>query len=68
MLLIMGLDFRKEWFIYVAKTRKKMLRKDKGVTHKQAMAQASISWEKEKQKLIRKAAREAKKALVEEAK
>ena len=65
----MTLDFRKEWFAYVAKTRKKMLRKDKSVTHKQAMAQASISWEKEKQKLIRKAAREAKKAqVVEESK
>ena len=55
------LNFRKEWFNFVARTRKKLLRKDKSTTHKIAMAEASKSWAKEKQKLVRKHARLAKK-------
>ena len=54
------LNFRKEWFNFVARTRKKLFRRDKSTTHKTAMAEASKSWAKEKQKLIRKHAREAK--------
>ena len=59
------LDFRREWFAFVARTRKKLLRKDKSTTHKTAMVEASKSWGREKQKLIRKAAREAKKVTPE---
>ena len=57
------MNFRKEWFNHVAAVRKKLARKNKakGCTHKNAMAQASITWPKEKAKLQRKAAREAKK-------
>ena len=57
------MNFRKEWFNQVAAVRKKLARKNKakGCTHKNAMAQASISWPKEKAKLQRKAVREAKK-------
>ena len=56
------MNFRKEWFNHVAAVRKKLARKNKakGCTHKNAMAQASISWPKEKAKLQRKAVREAK--------
>ena len=57
------MNFRKEWFNHVAVVRKRLARKSKkGCTHKEAMAQASISWPKEKAKLKRKAVREAKKA------
>ena len=57
------MNFRKEWFNHVATVRKKLARKNKakGCTHKNAMAQASITWPKEKAKLQRKAVREAKK-------
>ena len=57
------MNFRKEWFNHVATVRKRLARKNKakGCTHKTAMAQASISWPKEKAKLQRKAVREAKK-------
>ena len=51
------MNFRKEWFNHVAAVRKN---KAKGCTHKNAMAQASITWPKEKAKLQRKAVREAK--------
>jgi hypothetical protein len=56
------MNFRKEWFNHVATVRKRLARKNKakGCTHKNAMAQASISWPKEKAKLQRKAVREAK--------
>ena len=54
------MNFRTEWFAWVAKTRKKM----KGSTHKEAMSAASITWPKQKAKLERKAKREAKKLKV----
>lgn len=56
-------NYRKEWFNWVAKERKRMQRKVKGktVTHREAMAQASVTWPKEKAKLTRRAARLAKK-------
>ena len=61
------MNFRKEWFNHVATVRKRLARKNKakGCTHKNAMAQASISWPKEKAKLQRKAARASKKAAKE---
>ena len=57
-------NYRKEWFNWVAKERKRMQRKSKGktVTHREAMAQASVSWPKAKVKLTRKEARLANKS------
>ena len=51
------MNYRTEWFAWVAKTRKKMT---KGATHKEAMSAASVTWPKQKEKLQRKAKREAK--------
>lgn len=56
------MNYRKEWFKHVAVVRKRLQRKNKGASHKTAMAQASVSWPKEKAKLQRKVVREAKKA------
>ena len=53
-------NYRKEWFNWVAKTRKKLSTKKKPCSHKEAMAKASITWPKEKAKLERKARRAAK--------
>ena len=53
-------NYRKEWFNWVAKERRKMQRKDKKATHRQAMAAASVTWPKQKARLQKKAAREAK--------
>ena len=57
----MLVNYRKEWFNHVAKERRRLQRKDKNATHRQAMAAASVTWPKQKAKLQRKAAREAKK-------
>ena len=56
----MTTNYRKEWFNWVAKTRKKLSTKKKPCSHKEAMAKASITWPKEKAKLERKARRAAK--------
>ena len=56
-----AVNYRKEWFNWVAKERKKMQRKNKAATHRQAMAQASITWPKQKIRLQKKAKREANK-------
>ena len=53
-------NYRKEWFNWVAKERRRMQRKDKKATHRQAMAAASVTWPKQKAKLQKRAAREAK--------
>ena len=54
-------SLRKEWFLYVSKTRKKMSRGCKEqVSHREAMKKASESWPKEKEKLIRRIKREKK--------
>ena len=53
---------RTDWFAHVHKTRKKMSRGSKEqVPHRAAMKAASITWPKEKEKLLRKRRREAKK-------
>ena len=53
---------RSDWFSHVSKTRKKMSRGSKEqVPHRAAMKAASITWPKEKEKLLRKRRREAKK-------
>ena len=56
---------RHEWFTHVAKTRKKMSRGlDKPVAHREAMREASASWPAKKQKLLKKAKRAEKQALL----
>ena len=53
---------RSDWFAWVHKTRKKMSRGCKEqVPHRAAMKAASITWPKEKEKLLKKRRREAKK-------
>jgi len=56
---------RKLWFEHVSKTRKRLQRKDKAATHRQAMKEASISWPKEKVKIQNRIKREARKAAKE---
>ena len=54
-------SLRKEWFLYVSKTRKKMGRGCKEpVSHRDAMKKASETWPKEKAKLLRRINREKK--------
>ena len=53
---------RKNWFEHVRKTRARTARKTKSsCSHKEAMRLASITWEKEKNKILRKHKRDAKK-------
>jgi hypothetical protein len=53
---------RSDWFAWVNKTRKKLSKGCKvQVPHRQAMKAASITWPKEKEKLLKKRRREAKK-------
>ena len=55
-------SLRKEWFKWVAKTRKKMQRGNKEtVAHRDAMKAASVGWAAEKAKILRRQKREAKK-------
>ena len=62
------MNMRKSWFEYVAKTRKKLQRKNKNktVSHKEAMKVASVHWPKEKAKIQRKLAREKRKIAIRE--
>ena len=60
------MNMRREWFLYVAKTRKKMQRGKKvPVTHRAAMKEAALSWGKEKAKLLNREKREQRKAAKE---
>ena len=55
-------SMRKEWFNFVAVTRKRMQRKPKeSVTHRQAMKEASALWPKEKAKILNRRKREERK-------
>ena len=56
---------RKLWFEHVSKTRRKLQRKDKKATHRQAMKEASISWPKEKVRIQNRIKREARKLAKE---
>ena len=56
---------RKLWFGHVNKTRKKLQRKDKTASHRQAMKEASITWPKEKVKIQNKFKREQRKLAKE---
>ena len=58
-------SMRKLWFEHVHKTRRKMQRKDKKATHRQAMKEASVSWPKEKVKIQNRIKREARKLAKE---
>ena len=60
------ITMRNHWFAHVAKTRKKLTRSRKvKVTHREAMREASLSWAVEKEKIVRKNARLAKRKLRE---
>jgi len=60
------MNMRREWFLYVAKTRKKMARGKKGpVTHRSAMKEAALSWGKEKAKLLNREKREQRRLAKE---
>ena len=61
----METSMRKLWFEHVGKTRRKLQRKDKKATHRQAMKEASISWPKEKVKIQNRIKREARKLAKE---
>ena len=53
---------RKEWFNFVRKTRTKMARGSKEkVSHRDAMKAASSDWPKEKEKVLKRLKREARK-------
>jgi hypothetical protein len=53
---------RSDWFAWVNKTRKRMSRGAKElVPHRTAMKAASITWPKEKEKILKKRRRESKK-------
>ena len=58
-------SMRKLWFEHVSKTRRKLQRKDKTATHRQAMKEASITWPKEKVKIQNRIRREARKLAKE---
>ena len=61
---------RREWFNFVAKTRKRLQRanKTKKITHQTAMAEASKTWKStEKLKVLRRIEREKRKALKQKA-
>ena len=61
-------SMRKEWFDFVACTRKKMQRKTKEpVTHRTAMKAASLIWPTEKEKILKRRKREERKRLKLEA-
>ena len=59
-------SMRKEWFNFVASTRKKMQRKTKEpVSHRVAMKEASLVWPKEKAKILNRRKRDERKRAKE---
>ena len=59
-------SMRKEWFNFVAVTRKKLQRKTKeSVSHRAAMKEASLVWPKEKAKILNRQKREERKRVKE---
>ncbi len=54
-------SLRKDWFEHVRKTRKKLSKgKKTQVEHREAMKTASVSWPKEKERILKKRKREEK--------
>lgn len=59
-------NMRKEWFGWVAKTRKKLQRGNKDpVTHRASMKAAALTWGKEKLKILNRVKREERKRIKE---
>ena len=57
-----SVSMRRNWFNFVKKIRAKLSRQRKeNVSHREAMKEASILWPKEKEKLLRRQKRDAKK-------
>ena len=62
------LSMRKEWFNFVALTRKKLQRKSKEpVSHRAAMKEASSIWPKEKAKILNRKKREERRKAKDKA-
>ena len=62
-------NMRKEWFLWVSKTRKKLQRGNKEpVTHRASMKAAALTWGKEKLKILNRRKREERKRIKEAAK
>ena len=62
------LSMRKEWFNFVAVTRKKLARKTKkDVSHREAMKAAALTWPKEKIRILNRQRREERKKAKERA-
>ena len=60
------LSMRKEWFNFVAVTRKKLARKTKkDVSHREAMKAAALEWPKAKIKILNRQRREERKKAKE---
>ena len=55
-------SMRRSWFDHVSKVRKKLSKGKNVCTHRQAMAAASETWPSVKEKLMKKKAREDRKA------
>ena len=56
---------RQLWQEHIKTVKKKLQRKDKTITHKAAMSEASKSWPSQKIKLLRKQKRQTKKKAKE---
>ena len=62
-------NMRQLWFDHVAKTRTKLSRgKKEKATHRSAMVAGSITWPKEKAKIIKRRERDAKRAAKKQSK
>ena len=59
------MNLRSEWFKHVAETHRKMKRKQKDATRRDAMKAASETWPKMKKKLEKKAKKEKKNSNVD---
>ena len=60
------MSMRKEWFNFVAVTRKKLARKTKkDVSHREAMKAAALEWPKAKIKILNRQRREERKKAKE---
>ena len=61
----MVISMRKEWFEHVRKTRSKASKGKNKISHREAMTQASQTWPKVKEKLLKKKKREERKKMLE---
>ena len=64
----MTTSMRKEWFNFVAVTRKRLARKTKkDVSHREAMKKAALDWPKEKIKILNRRRRAERRKAKEQA-